>query len=74
MAFAPFPGPRGLAIYDEVSQQAWQEWLRHQTMLINENHLNVMDPTTQSFLTEQMQKFLDNSDYERPKGYVPPRT
>ncbi len=74
LAFAPFPGPRGQAIYDEVSQQAWQEWLRHQTMLINENHLNVMDPTTQTFLTEQMQKFLDNSDYERPKGYVPPRT
>lgn len=73
LAFAPFPGERGQRIYDTVSKQAWQEWLRHQTMLINENHLNVMDQTAQGFLADQLEKFLDNADYERPKGWVPPK-
>ena len=44
LAFAPFPGVKGQALFDSVSKQAWQEWLKHQTMLINENHLNVMQP------------------------------
>ncbi len=74
LVMPPFPGTRGQKIFEQVSQQAWQEWLRHQTMLINENHLNVMESSTQTFLTEQLEKFLDNSDYERPKGYVPPKS
>ena len=73
LAAAPFPGERGQQILATVSRQAWQEWLRHQTMLINENHLNLMAPTTQIFLAEQLTKFLDDADYERPKGYVPPK-
>ncbi len=73
LVMPPFPGPRGQKIFEQVSQQAWQEWLRHQTMLINENHLNVMESSTQTFLAEQLEKFLDNADYDRPKGYVPPK-
>ena len=71
MAFAPFPGPKGQDLFDNVSKQAWQEWLKHQTMLINENHLNVMQPEAQTFLAEQREKFLSNTDYERPKGWTP---
>ena len=71
MAFAPFPGPKGQELLETVSREAWQQWLKHQTMLINENHLNVMDPAAQKFLAEQREKFLDNADYERPKGWVP---
>ena len=71
MAFAPFPGPKGQELFDTVSKQAWQEWLKHQTMLINENHLNVMQPEAQTFLAEQREKFLSNTDYERPKGWTP---
>lgn len=71
MAFAPFPGPKGQELFDHVSKQAWQEWLKHQTMLINENHLNVMQPEAQTFLSEQREKFLSNTDYERPKGWTP---
>lgn len=69
---APFPGPKGQDIYDNVSKQAWQDWLTHQTMLINENQLNLMEPSTKTFLDEQREKFLSGEDYERPKGYVPP--
>lgn len=71
MAFAPFPGPKGQDLLNTVSKQAWQEWLKHQTMLINENHLNVMQAEAQAFLAEQREKFLDNTDYERPKGWTP---
>ena len=62
IAFAPFPSAKGQAIFETVSKQAWQEWLKHQTMLINENHLNVMQPETHVFLDEQREKFLSNAD------------
>lgn len=69
----PFPGKEGERIFSSISKQAWQEWLQHQTMLINENQLNVLDPESKIFLDEQRDKFFANQDYERPKGYVPPK-
>jgi len=69
---APYPGPRGKDIFEHVSKQAWQEWLQHQTMMINEKRLNVMDPATQTFLQQEFDKFLTGDDYEIPEGYVPP--
>ena len=42
--FAPWPGPLGQRIYAEISKPAWQQWLAHQTMLINEYRLNPLDP------------------------------
>jgi Fe-S cluster biosynthesis and repair protein YggX len=71
LAFAPFPGERGQILYETVSKEAWQQWLKHQTMLINENRLNLMDAQAQQFLAEQLEKFLSGDDYERPKGWVP---
>jgi Fe-S cluster biosynthesis and repair protein YggX len=74
LAFAPFPGAVGQAIFETVSKDAWQLWLKEQTMIINENRLSVMDPQAQKFLAEQREKFLDNQDYERAKGWVPEKT
>ena len=71
MAFPPFPGPRGQQLFKTVSKEAWMQWLRHQTMLINENRLNVLDPQARSFLDTQLEKFLDGDDYERPQGWTP---
>lgn len=71
LAFPPFPGPAGQQLFETVSKQAWQEWLKEQTMIINENRLSVMDPQAQAFLAEQREKFLSNEGYERPKGWVP---
>ena len=67
----PYPGPKGQEIFEQVSQQAWQEWQKHQTMLINERHLSMMDAKDRSFLQEQMDKFLSGEDYELAEGYVP---
>lgn len=71
MATPPFPNAMGVELQQTVSAKAWQEWLAHQTMLINENHLSLVDPQAKVFLTEQRNKFLDNADYERPKGWTP---
>jgi Fe-S cluster biosynthesis and repair protein YggX len=72
LAQPPFPGARGQKIFDSVSKQAWQEWLAHQTMLINERKLNMMDRTTRAFLEQEMEKFFANEDVARADGYVPP--
>lgn len=74
MAQPPFPNAKGQELYDTVSQQAWSEWQAHQTMLINEKHLNMRDAEARSFLQEQMEKFLSGDDYEKAEGYVPPST
>ena len=73
LAQPPFPGARGQKIFDSVSKQAWQEWLAHQTMLINERKLNMMDRTTRAFLEQEMEKFFANEEVARADGYVPPR-
>ena len=68
----PYPGPKGQEIFDTVSKQAWQEWLQHQTMLINEKHLNMMDPEARAFLNEELEKFLSGEETTKIEGYVPP--
>ena len=70
----PFPGPKGQDIFDNVSLQAWQEWQAHQTMLINERQLNMMDTGARVFIQEEMQKFLAGEEYAKADGYVPPES
>ncbi|HET7175659.1 MAG TPA: oxidative damage protection protein [Gammaproteobacteria bacterium] len=68
----PYPGPLGQRIYEQVSQQAWQQWLRHQTMLINEYRLSVIEPKARKFLEAEMEKFFFGGGAEKPEGYKPP--
>ncbi|MEM9243656.1 MAG: oxidative damage protection protein [Pseudomonadota bacterium] len=70
--FAPYPGELGEKIYKHICQEAWQQWLAHQTMLINENRLNMLDPKARQFLAEEMEKFLFGKGSDKPAGYVPP--
>lgn len=72
MPKAPYPGPLGQKIWTQVSAQGWQQWLAHQTMLINENRLSPLDPKAKVYLQEQMQKFLFDHSADQPLGYVPP--
>jgi len=67
----PFPGPKGQDLFENVSAQAWQDWIAHQTRLINEKHLNMMDPDSRKYLQEQMTSFFSNSDFDIAEGYVP---
>ena len=70
----PYPGPLGKRIFDNISKRAWQDWLRHQTMLINENRLNLADPRARKYLEEQMEKHFFGGGADVAAGYVPPKT
>ncbi len=70
--FPPYPGDLGKRIFEQVSRQAWQEWLRHQTMLVNENRLNLADASARQYLARQMERYFFGEGAERPAGYVPP--
>ena len=67
----PYPGPKGQEIYETVSKMAWEEWINLQTMLINEGQLNLTDKDARKYLKSQMELFLSNKDYAKPKGYKP---
>ena len=68
----PCPGSKGEDIYNNISQQAWDEWQTQQTMLINERHLNMMDAEDRKFLLSEMDKFFAGQDFAKAEGYVPP--
>lgn len=72
--FPPYPGALGQRIFEQVSKQAWQQWLAHQTMLINENRISPRDPEARKFLEAEMEKFLFGEGSDRPAGYVPPES
>jgi Fe-S cluster biosynthesis and repair protein YggX len=69
----PYPGDLGKRIYENVSKEAWQAWLKHQTMLINENRLSPIDPKTRKFLEEQMENYFFGEGAVLPPDYVPPQ-
>ncbi len=68
----PYPGDLGRRIFDNISKEAWQLWLRHQTMLINEYRLSPIDPKARRFLVEEMAKFLFGDGSKAPDGFVAP--
>ena len=67
-----YPGELGKRIYLNISKEAWQMWVGHQTMLINEYRLTPVDPKARKFLEEEMEKFLFSDEATKPEGYVPP--
>ncbi len=70
--YPPYPGELGKRVYEHVSKEAWQQWVRQQTMLINEYRLTPVDPKARKFLEEQMERFLFGEEAVTPEGYVPP--
>ena len=71
LAFPPYPGELGKRIFENVSKEAWQLWLQHQTMLINENRISPIDPKARQFLEGEMEKFFFGAGSAPPEGYVP---
>ncbi len=69
----PYPGEMGKRIYEQISKQVWQQWLKHQTMLINEMRLVPVDPKARKFLEAEMEKFLFGPGSAKPEGYVAPK-
>ena len=70
--FQLYPGELGERIYNHISKQAWAEWQKKQTMLINENRLNMMAEDDRKFLEERMKEFLFERKDVTVEGYTPP--
>ena len=70
--FPPYPGELGKRIYNSVSKQAWAAWLKHQTMLVNENRLNLADAQARKYLAKQMEAHFFGDGAEVAAGYTPP--
>jgi Fe-S cluster biosynthesis and repair protein YggX len=71
LAFQSWPGELGKRVFENISQEAWNMWINHQTMLINEYRLNPMDPKAKEMITTEMEKFLFGQGSELPADYVP---
>ena len=69
---APYPGELGQKIFESVSKEAWQAWITHQTMLINEHRLPLADPAARKFLADEMDKYFFGEGASEVQGYVPP--
>jgi Fe-S cluster biosynthesis and repair protein YggX len=73
MDFPPYPGPLGQRIFENVSKEAWSTWLRHQTMLVNENRLSMADPQARKYLAEQTEAYFFGEGADQASGYIPPK-
>jgi len=69
----PMPGELGKRLWENVSKEAWQQWIKHQTMLINENRLSLADPKARKYLQEQTEKYFFGGEVDQASGYVPPK-
>ena len=71
--FPPYPGELGKRIWESVSKEAWAAWLKYQTMLINENRLNMADPKARKYLAEQVESYFFGAGADAVSGFVPPK-
>jgi Fe-S cluster biosynthesis and repair protein YggX len=69
----PYPGELGKRIFEQVSKEAWAAWLKHQTMLVNENRLNLAEVSARKYLVQQMENYFFGAGADMPEGYVPPK-
>ena len=72
--YQPYPGDLGKRIYDNLSKEGWQRWLKHQTLVFNEYRLTPIDPKARKFLIAEMEKFFFGGGSEKPKEFVAPES
>ena len=70
--FQLYPGDLGKRIYNEISKEAWGQWQKKQTMLINEKKLNMMNADHRALLQAEMVSYLFEDGDVQIEGYVPP--
>ncbi len=69
---SPYPGELGKRILENVSKEGWQQWIKYQTILINENQLVLFKPEARKFLEQEMEKFFFEGGAQLPGGFVNP--
>jgi Fe-S cluster biosynthesis and repair protein YggX len=70
----PYPGELGKRVYENVSKEGWAQWIKYQTMLVNENRLSMIDPQARKYLAQQMEAFFFGGGADQVAGYVPPKS
>jgi Fe-S cluster biosynthesis and repair protein YggX len=70
LSFQTYPGELGKRIFEHISARAWQDWMNHQTMLINEHRLSPINPEHRKFLEGEMEKFFFGGGSEKPLGFI----
>jgi Fe-S cluster biosynthesis and repair protein YggX len=70
--FPPYPGELGKRTYEQVSKEAWRQWLEHQKVPVNENRLNLADKKARDYLAQQMEQHFFGRGADVAAGYVPP--
>jgi len=60
----PFRSELGERIRQSICPSCWQDWLRHQTTLINHYGLDPRKPESRDFLYGQIEKVLLGGDEE----------
>lgn len=71
--YPPYPGELGKRLFENVSKEAWKGWIRHQTMLVNENRLNLAEPRARKYLAIQMENYFFGEGADDVAGYVAPK-
>lgn len=71
MDFPPLPGALGQRVFENVSKEAWQGWLRYQTMLINENRLSLADARARQYLAAQLEAYFFGQGADQVAGFTP---
>tara|TARA_B100000902_G_scaffold326110_1_gene321059 strand:+ start:104 stop:373 length:270 start_codon:yes stop_codon:yes gene_type:complete len=69
MTIPPMPGKKGIELMETISLEAWEAWKSHQTMLINEKHLDLSKDEDRQWLLEQMEKYFNNEEVEQASGF-----
>lgn len=67
----PYPGELGQRVFDNVSQEGWDLWLRQATIVINHYGLSLFDPRAQEFMAQQMEEFFFSPEAAMPEGWTP---
>ena len=70
--FPPIPGPLGQKVWENVSKEAWNEWIKHQTMLVNEYRLNLSDVRARKYLMDQLDAHFFGDGADAAAGFIPP--
>jgi Fe-S cluster biosynthesis and repair protein YggX len=74
--YKPFQDELGQRIYDNISAEAWSQWVEHSKKLVNEYRLDLTQKRAHEVLKEQCELFLfgDAGAVVNPPDYVPEKT
>lgn len=69
----PTPSKLGKKVYENVSQQAWNDFLELFKMVINEYRLDLTSPMADQIFEQKMEEYFFSDNIQLPEGYIPPK-